>query len=64
MAACGHQQLFVCKESINGQTHTGMSQLNLDGRVDEIARLLGGDKITKLSRANAKELLQEQTAEL
>ena len=57
VACCGHQQQFVMKQTIEGQTMTQMKQLDEKGRVEELARLLGGDKISSTTKANAKELL-------
>ena len=57
VASSGHQQFFVAKEIANGETFTHMKSLNKDGRIDEIARLLAGDNISKMAKANAKELI-------
>ena len=57
VASSAHQQFFVAKEIAEGKTYTHMLPLNKDGRVNEIARLLGGDNISKTAKANAKELI-------
>lgn len=57
VASKGHQQLFVTKLSDGEHTETKVTELSPDGRVQEIARLLAGDKITDHSLANAQELL-------
>ncbi|TKB55362.1 DNA repair protein RecN [Ferrimonas aestuarii] len=57
VAGNGHQQMFVSKTSKGKQTETQMIALNQEARLDELARLLGGDIITDITRANAKELL-------
>lgn len=57
VASSAHQQFFVAKEIANDETFTHMLPLNKAGRVDEIARLLAGDNISKTARANAKELI-------
>lgn len=57
VAAQGHQQLFVCKQQIGESTETYIKPLDKTGRVDELARLLGGENITATTRKNAKELL-------
>lgn len=57
VASSAHQQFFVAKEIANGETFTHMQPLNKDGRVNEIARLLGGDNISKTAKANARELI-------
>ncbi|WNC73484.1 DNA repair protein RecN [Thalassotalea psychrophila] len=57
VASKGHQQLFVAKLTDGKNTQTSVTELSLDARENEIARLLAGDEITKTSLANAKELL-------
>ncbi len=57
VAGCGHQQLFVAKNTKAGKTETQMNHLNEEQRVAELARLLGGSQITDSTLANAKELL-------
>ncbi|WP_159653832.1 DNA repair protein RecN [Vibrio atypicus] len=57
VAGCGHQQLFVAKQTKAGKTETQMNSLNEDQRVSELARLLGGSQITESTMANARELL-------
>ncbi|SHO54670.1 DNA repair protein RecN [Vibrio quintilis] len=57
VAGCGHQQLFVAKQSKGGKTETQMMTLDHHQRIEELARLLGGSQITETTLANAKELL-------
>lgn len=57
VACYGHQQQFVKKVTEQEQTQTSMTALDNGGRVDELARLLGGDQISATSKANAQELL-------
>lgn len=57
VAGQGHQQLQVSKAVSKGQTETRMQALNTQQRVEELARLLGGDGITEATKANARELL-------
>ncbi|MBE8566818.1 DNA repair protein RecN [Vibrio splendidus] len=57
VAGCGHQQLFVAKNTKSGKTETQMHTLDEQQRVSELARLLGGSQITESTLANAKELL-------
>ncbi len=57
VAGCGHQQLFVAKQTKGGKTETQMHLLDSQQRVSELARLLGGSQITESTLANAKELL-------
>lgn len=57
VACYGHQQQFVKKVTEHEQTETSMTALDNGGRVDELARLLGGDQISATTKANAQELL-------
>ena len=57
VASKGRQQLFVAKLTDGEHTETTVTELSEQGRVQEIARLLAGDKITDNSLANAQELL-------
>ncbi|MGL4204690.1 MAG: DNA repair protein RecN [Aeromonadaceae bacterium] len=57
VAGHGHQHLFVSKQSDGKSTETCMVPLSTQGRLDELARLLGGDHITSNTLANARELL-------
>ncbi|MGI2105307.1 DNA repair protein RecN [Shewanella frigidimarina] len=58
VAGNGHQHMFVNKFNKGGSTETTMQTLDKDQRVNELARLLGGDVITENTLANARELLQ------
>lgn len=57
VAAQAHQQLRVDKTTDGEHTETQMVALAKDDRIIELARLLGGDRITDTTKANAKELL-------
>ena len=57
VAACGHQQLQVTKQTDGKTTSTTMVPLTKDTRVVELARLLGGNSISDTTLANARELL-------
>ncbi|MGS0673478.1 DNA repair protein RecN [Shewanella sp. 0m-4] len=57
VAGNGHQHMFVNKSSKAGKTETSMVTLDKTQRIEELARLLGGDTITSNTLANAKELL-------
>ena len=57
VAAKAHQQLQVTKSTNGKDTETQVLALDKEQRVVELARLLGGDKVTDLTKANAKELL-------
>lgn len=57
VAACGHQHLLVEKYFIEQTTHTRLRFLNDEDRANEIARMLGGEKITQMTLDHAREIL-------
>jgi len=59
VAGCGHHQMQVVKQSDGNSTNTSMVALDHKARVCELARLLGGNKISDNTLANAQELLIE-----
>lgn len=59
VASQGHQHLFVSKKSGDNQTHTKITTLITDQRIQEIARMLGGIDITERSLEHAREMLGE-----
>ena len=59
VASSGHNQFFVSKSDDGTQTNTRMTVLDNSGRIDEIARLLGGTNISDITRTNASELLSQ-----
>ncbi len=56
-AALADCHLLIQKNVQNDRTYTEVYPLDTDGRVEALARLISGDKITELSRANAREML-------
>ena len=57
VAGCGHHHFFVSKETDGAMTETRMQPLDKRARLQELARLLGGNEVTRNTLANAKELL-------
>ncbi|ALS98167.1 DNA repair protein RecN [Lacimicrobium alkaliphilum] len=57
VAASAHNQMLVTKFSDGSTTETHMQALEQEQRVEELARLLTGDKLTPTALANARELL-------
>lgn len=57
VAACADWQWSIAKRSEAGQTVSSVATLDADGRVEEIARMLGGEVITDTTRAHAREML-------
>jgi DNA repair protein RecN (Recombination protein N) len=62
IAARAHHHIVVAKGAKGGVTTADISVLEGTSRVNEIARMLGGDPESKVSRAHAKELLATATA--
>ena len=58
VAACAHHHLRVEKIKSGNSTRTQLVPLDEQQRVEEIARMLGGARLTKQSRAHAKEMLE------
>ncbi len=57
VASLGDQHLQVQKSSRKKITRTQVAELDDDARIEEIARMLGGIKITEQSRKHAREML-------
>ena len=58
VAAAGHAQYRVSKAAKDGMTQSAVQRLDAAGRIDEIARMLGGAKVTDEARAAAARLLE------
>lgn len=58
VAAYGDQQLNISKRTENDQTTTQVIALKTEERVQELARMLGGMKITEQTLKHAEEMLQ------
>ena len=58
IAARAHHHIVVAKGAKGGVTTADITVLEGTSRVNEIARMLGGDPESKVSRAHAKELLE------
>ena len=56
-AVWGDRHLVVSKSVSGGRTRTVISEVKDDDRVSEIARMLGGEKLTNVVRKHAEELL-------
>ena len=56
VAAQSHQHLFVSKFTEADATYSRIETLNKQGRIDEVARMLGGMDMTKQTMAHAKEM--------
>ena len=59
VASQGHQHLFIDKIQQDNDTYSTIINLDDQMRTNEIARMLGGDKITDRTRAHAEEMIAQ-----
>ena len=57
-AVYGDRHLVVSKAVSGGRTRTRISEVEGEDRISEVARMLGGEKLTTVVRKHAEELLQ------
>jgi len=57
-AVHGERHFSVSKVVSGGRTRTGVREIKGEERVSEIARMLGGERLTSVVRKHAKELLE------
>jgi DNA repair protein RecN (Recombination protein N) len=62
IASRGHHHILVSKGARGGVTTADVTILDGDARIAEIARMLGGDQESDVSRAHARELLDAAAA--
>lgn len=58
IAAMADHHFLISKAEQSGRTYTSVISLDLEGRKDEIARLIGGAKITENTLKSAEEMLR------
>lgn len=58
VACWGDAHLTVAKQALHGRTVTQISQLDSEGRVQEIARMLAGETVDELAVTHAREMLR------
>jgi DNA repair protein RecN (Recombination protein N) len=59
IAKFGDQHFKISKHVASGRTRTAITLLSADDRTREIARMLGGEKITRVTLEHARELLKK-----
>lgn len=59
IAALAEHHLLIVKSEQKGRTYTNVEVLDRDGRVNELARMIGGSEITENTRKSAAEMLRE-----
>jgi DNA repair protein RecN (Recombination protein N) len=62
IAKYADQHYRIVKAVAKGRTQTTITPLKTEDRVEELARMLGGEKITAATRAHAEEMLNSATA--
>ena len=63
IAAYADVHFQIDKSVEHGRTQTRVARLNGEGRVEELARMLGGEAITDGLRASAREMILERESE-
>lgn len=58
VAAFADNQLLIQKNVRDGRTYTEIHTLDMDGRVRVLANMISGDKVSDLSLASARELIE------
>ena len=61
IAGAADHHLRIEKVEVNGRVSTTVRALNDDERVDEISRMLAGDRVTEAVRTSARELLSPRS---
>ena len=59
VAAFADNQLLIQKNVRKDRTFTEIHTLDVDGRVEVLARMISGDKVSELSLASARELIEK-----
>lgn len=57
LAAAADVQLLIAKDVRNGRTYTSVTELDINGRIEEISRIIGGAEITANTRKSAEDML-------
>ena len=58
LAALADTHLLISKEERQGRTYTTVTPLDVEGRKQELARIMGGTNITETTLKSAEEMLQ------
>ena len=57
VAACADHHFVVSKRSVEGATHSEVAAVTGEARVAEVARMLGGERLSGTSLAHAQEMI-------
>jgi DNA repair protein RecN (Recombination protein N) len=58
VAACADHHLVVAKQLMGGATLSSVSPVQGEQRVGEVARMLGGERLSDTTLAHAREMLE------
>ncbi|MBQ2946010.1 MAG: DNA repair protein RecN [Clostridia bacterium] len=58
IAAKANNQYKITKTAENGRSYSNVNELTGEARVEELARIIGGETITEAAKATAKELME------
>ncbi len=58
VAVYGGRHFLIAKRVAGGRTLTTLDLLEPDARIEEVARMLGGKRVTETTRTHAKEMLE------
>ncbi len=59
VAAFADEHLLISKSAREGRTYTDIAPLGLEQRVQALAAMISGDKVTDIGLANARELIEK-----
>ena len=59
IAAMADLHLLISKSEHGGRTYTSVLPLEREGRIEELARIIGGERITDTTRQSAAEMLRQ-----
>jgi len=64
VAACADHHFVVSKRTVDGTTASAVDAVLGEARVAEVARMLGGERLSGTSRAHAQEMIEEAAGTL
>ncbi len=60
IASLGDTHFLISKSDVNGFTETSVRELDDEGRINELSRILGGIDVTESQRAAARDMFEER----
>ena len=62
IASLADTHFLIKKQDVNAETETSVSVLDYEGRISELARILGGIDVTESQRKAAEDMLSEKVS--